>query len=239
MPADLSGARAKLSWAHNLITILDAGFRLFAESKPYSVVHDANLHGDGFFIRLEKAANIPAEFQVHTGQIIAAQRDSLDLLANALAEKNGAVEPRDVYFPICDSLDGFNDKRSKKKIARLSPADRAVIEGLKPYAGGNNLLHSLHTLNNKSKHRKLIVLGAANTGLGIGGNGHIRKIEVFGAVSLDNDAPIAFVDADPGIQLDITVDVAFREDGHTAFKPVIPTLREFGSVINEIIDLFR
>ena len=44
-----------------------------------------------------------------------------------------------------------------------------LIEALKPYQGGNDLLYAIHWLNNKSKHRKLIAIATGVHSFGFGG----------------------------------------------------------------------
>ena len=181
---DLSSARAKLNWANAQIDILDAEIRAFIECNPYSVrekpkphlqlqrepnAAQRDLFDKGRFYEILLTEKIPKGIDTSTGMIIQALRDSLDHLAHALAEKNGAVEPKDVYFPITETKDGFPDPRTQRKIARLSEDDRTAIEALKPYQGGNDLLYAIHWLNNKSKHRKLIAIAAGVHSFGFGG----------------------------------------------------------------------
>ena len=89
----------------------------------------------------------------------------------------------------------------------------------------------------------LTVFGAPGP-LGMGavegqGGGHIRRIAVWGP---DNSQypgkPYMMFDADPGVELKVTVNVAFREVGTSHGKPVIETLREFSRLANFIISLF-
>src|SRR5262245_9669975 len=171
MPADLSSARAKLDWANRQINTLDAEVRAFIERNPYRVREKSkptlqrepnaaqrDLFEKGRFYEILLSEPIPDGIDTSLGMIIQALRDSLDHLAYALAEKNGDVEQKDVYFPIAESEGRFSDSGTQGKIKRLTEDDRTVIEALKPYQGGNNLLYALHWLNNKSKHRKLIAI---------------------------------------------------------------------------------
>lgn len=237
--ADLSAPRAKLDWANNQLAILNAEIRLFSERKPYRIVTKPNPEGPGVLMYLESSEPVPQMIAMHIGSILAAQRDSLDFLITTLAEKNGAVEPRDCYFPIADSAQRFLEKGTQKKIKWLSPEERAIIHDLKPYKGGNNKLYAFNWLCQKGKHRKPILIGSATTGFGVGGDGYIRSIALFGYQEANSGAPLAAVDASPGIKLDFTMQIAFREASDAAPRsPVIPTLREFSRMAASIIDLF-
>ena len=106
-------------------------------------------------------------------------RSSLDILAVTLAERNGHIAPKDVYFPIANCVLDFIDPvhGAIKKIARLSDIDRRAIEKLKPYQGGDDMLFSLHQLDLIRKHRKLI--GTAMTPMlaSHGGAGELLNLE--------------------------------------------------------------
>jgi hypothetical protein len=66
-------------------------------------------------------------------------------------------------FPISPSrADFFEGKHAgRKQIKRLSNADRAIIESLEPWRGGDNpLLIALHDIDIARKHRRLIGVSA-------------------------------------------------------------------------------
>jgi len=238
--ANLSAPRAKLAWANDQINVLHAKIIIFGERKPYRVIHESNPDGAGYLVKLQTLEPVPDDIVIHIGAVLAAQRDSLDFLATALAERNGAKEPRDVHFPIAGSKQSFRERGTQKKIAKLAVEDRAIIEALKPYKGGNDMLYALNWLCQKGKHRKPLLIGGAPTSQAIGGNGIIREIKLLGMVGgLEAGAPVATVDADPGIYLTLTVDVAFREIAHATLRPVVPVLREFSSLAASIINLFE
>jgi hypothetical protein len=68
------------------------------------------------------------------GAIIAMIRSSLDMLVVTLAQRNGHVRSKDVYFPIARSESAFFDAKTGavKKIRGLAHPDRIAIEKLKP-----------------------------------------------------------------------------------------------------------
>jgi hypothetical protein len=239
MTANLNAPRAKLKWANDQIIILHAQLAIFFNRKPYRVIHEPNPNGRGAILKLQSVESLPSEIPIQVGAILAAQRESLDFLVTALAEKNGAKEPRDVCFPIADSKARFLEKGTQKKIAKLAPEDRDIIGSVKPYKGGNDLLYALNWLCQKGKHRKPILIGGVANSVGIGGTGIVRSIQILGFRDcLETGAPVAIVDADPGIKLNFSMDVAFREVAGAHLRPIIPTLREFGRLTAAIIDLF-
>jgi hypothetical protein len=241
---NLSAARAKLDWADRQINVLDAEIRGFLEEKPYAISIDSETEPGIRYYVMDQTGPIPDIISAGIGAVIAPQRESLDMLATALAKNNGATKPNDVYFPVCKSEAIFREAITSKKIRELSSLDRAIIESLKPYLGGNDLLYALHALNIKSKHHDLLTVFGNATQFGMGvkegqGGGYIRRIAVWPWNNSPYPGkPCVFFDADPQMELKVSVDVAFREVGPAHSQPVIETLREFSRLANSIISLF-
>jgi hypothetical protein len=241
---NLSAARAKLDWADRQINVLDAEIRGFLEEKPYAISIDSETEPGIRYYIMDQTGPIPDIISAGIGAVIAPQRESLDLLATALAKNNGATKPNDVYFPVCKSETIFREAITSKKIRELSSLDRAIIENLKPYQGGNDLLYALHSLNTKSKHHDLLTIFAAvksSAFIPKNGGGCVRRFTAWEPDSVPSPYPgkvcVRF-DADPGVEFDVTADVAFREVGPAHSQPVIETLREFSRLTNSIISLF-
>jgi hypothetical protein len=234
---NLSGARAKLNWAQGQIHALHAQIDAFVQKNAEPIApHPQFTHAQ--IIRKDRV--IPDEIKTAAGMIIQAQRDSLDYLVHALAVNNGATKLAATEFPIVNSEARLSDKRTRRKIAELAPADQAAILALKPYKGGNNVLYALNWLCNKSKHRDLIVLAQNIAGIRFGPKpntpgGHLRKFAAWH----HPEGEIVALDADPNIQLDIAFTVAFREVPEAQSQPVIEMLGEFSRLAASIIDLFE
>ncbi len=103
------------------------------------------------------------------------------------------------------------------------------------------MLFSLNHFNNQAKHRRLIAIfdEPSVTGLGFNGNGLIRRIAVFGPENPTYPGvPYIWLDADSGIGLHFTLQIAFGETEWGFTPPVIETLCEFSRIVRAIIDLF-
>jgi hypothetical protein len=157
MRADLLDAQAVIDWARSQCDLFDAEVKAWVYSKPYLISEedDVNTGTKTFKVSI---TNSPRLIDVHAGIIIHAFRSALDILAVALAKRNGQTAVDHVHFPISKSLDTFN-AGGRKKIKGLSPSDIAEIEALKPYKGGSNTLFALHNLDLRRKHSRLINVG--------------------------------------------------------------------------------
>jgi hypothetical protein len=239
MRDDLLDAKACIAWAISDLPILKERYEAWARDKPYAVVRDFDSEPGKQLIRLRDVKPIPLTLNAEVGAILHSIRSSLDLLAVALAERNGAVEPKDVYFPIFDSAAAFADG-AVKKIKRLSDTDRSAIENLKPYKGGNDLLFALHDLDRTRKHRRLLVAEPMPRMASIS-----RASIEHGFVLAPNwpgfkeDAIIAITGADvPDSNVDFAIEIKLTEAAPIPRKALSHALIDFANLAYAIINLF-
>jgi hypothetical protein len=182
----------------------------------------------------------PLLIQAEAGAIINSLRSALDVLANKLAERNGHLGKKDVYFPVCGSSSDF-EGRGRKKIKRLSAADQIIIESLQPYHGGDNclLLFALHNMDNARKHRSLIKAASSAAGFGVYRFGLRPDIDkLMRSRPLDKGYVLARGVADPDCQIQVRIEITLREAGVLTDKEAIGALRELARLVDSIIWLF-
>lgn len=240
---DFSDAIASLDWADRQTDVLAAEIAAFTEANPYTITTERDANG-ATLVYMTNSKPVTKLFAASVNAVIQAQRNSLDYMAVALAEANGAVDPTDTYFPITKTEEGLRDKRTLKKIRALDPADQQRILDLKPYGGGNDTLYALHELNRERKHRRLGVVasvpGLSSIGGGPGGL-RLYGLAGFAPAMLTNARHlVAIAHAEGHMNLQFAVQVAFRDvPGTKASPPVIPTLREFGVLCRDIANVFK
>lgn len=239
---DCSGASTQLDWADRQIDVLASEVRAFTSTNPYEVSSEGDTEGKlNVYLALKEP--IPASFAANVAAIIQAQRSSLDYLAVALAEANGAVDPADTYFPIMKTLEGLSDKRTLKRISKLHPADQARIFALKPYEAGNFALYQLHVMNNERKHRRLGAMAADTRVIGLGagpGGGNFYGMQAFKPdVSHEGRHLIATIHMDGEPKLDIAIAIGFPQIATAKGTPTaVSVLRMFNNLCRDTIDLF-
>ena len=187
MADDLDEVRSKVAWADSQIISLERDVASYLTRNPYRLKSQTNRELCGDDIIFQVTDPIPTSIKVTVGAIIHAQRSSLDLLANVLAERNGAIEPEDCRFPITKSEQGLSDPRVKRGIKRLSTRDQQLIHELRPYGGGNRMLYALHWLDLKDKHSKLVTI---LTDLSVPSSGSV--FVMFGRASVTDDSRQSF-----------------------------------------------
>ncbi len=145
-----------------------------------------------------------------------------------------------MYFPICKSLARF--QKAKAKLTELSAADLAIIESLRPYPGGDDLLYALHELDNTRKHRRLVAVQSFARGLGIEAtDGSILHYDYNPAwKDFGDDTPVLWTDAgasDCKVRLG-GIYVAVNESGAAYGQQAIVVLPKFVTLATSIIARF-
>src|SRR5262249_52968080 len=111
----------------------------------------------GFAIMARPTEPFPLIYSAWVGAVINSLRSSFDLLAAALAVRNGKAVTREIQFAIFESeqrmLDPNNGVDSK---SWLSAGDKTLIKSLKPYKGGDDTIWPLHNLDIERKHHPLL-----------------------------------------------------------------------------------
>ncbi len=123
-----------------------------------SIDYDAELRTNYLCFDLDFGRFPYDDCAVITGDALHNLRSALDLLWQVVVLKCGGKPTPWSHFPIYDSRDTLvgklNEALKKKLITPLVATH--ILDPVKPYLGGNQFLHALHTLNIGDKHQLLI-----------------------------------------------------------------------------------
>lgn len=241
MRDDLLNAQASIDWAIAQTKVLGRSIAAWRRSRPYVAIIEPDSQPGKEVVKAKLNHPLPLTISAEAGAIVHMTRSSLDILAVALAERNGHVRPEDVYFPVAKSAAEFGRPKhgAIEKIAKLSDADRLTIEQLKPYHGGDDVLFSLHRLDVLRKHQRLLSIPA-----------HAQHISMFRAGTgaepdwiiaerdLKDGSPLARVPIGANYNVQISPEVTFNETPFGNGRPVLECLRAFAERAINIIKLF-
>jgi len=169
-----------------------------------------------------------------------------DILAMALVLRDGVGKPDEAYFPVLRSAAEFDAGRSKgsKFVKRLPERERAIIEALKPYQGGNDPLFALHQLDIMRKHRRLLAVRVEpaftisdTTGRGL----RIQDFVLYGVATLspNEKSVLGFIsNRAPGYNIEFAPKIALDESFPAVPPEIIGALRQFANLADAIIKLF-
>ena len=242
MRDDLLDAYAAVDWAVAQLPAIRQQFEAWLKAPPYFLVIEPCPEVGQRHFKLGINRPLPPTLNAGVGAVTNSIRTSLDLLASSLAARNGKSPSADRHFPIYSSVHDFIDPlNAKQRKDWLSERERCLIEKLKPYDGGNDLLFALHRLDVMRKHERLIAVHLVPTSAHIAPESSLRDVHFPTPwPGFKDGAVIAWTPIDaPDSDVDIAADIAFNEACFLTNKPVMTTLRQFAGLAESIIQLFE
>jgi len=242
MREDLADAYAAADWAIAQLKTFDDGLKAWLDGPPYSFIEEPHPEMGKKLIKLRIERPLTGLFNAEVGSIINTIRTSLDLLASALARRNGKTPSSERHFPVYPSIMDFIDPlNAARRKNGFTEGDRVIIEGLKPYAGGNERLFALHHFDVVRKHVRLIQFRPIPTLITLGPSAYSQGLQFPAAwPGFHDDATIAWTNIDAAdCEFQMTLDVTFNEGDILANEPVRPALRDFWRLATMIIEMFE
>lgn len=241
MTGDLLDAQAAIEWGETELPLLIQKFHAWKEANT-GVAYLYTEPGKKVAI-FRQEERLPSIINAGVGSIINSFRTALDLLAAALAARNGKSPSRDTHFPIfaCihDFIDPLNGIESKKWFAE---PEICVLKSLQPYDGGHRLLWPLHQLDIIRKHERLLTMGADPSRIIMVGTGVRPEFLFSGPQPVKDKTHLFELPADAAEpETSIDIQILFEERNLPAIhrKPVFGVLYEFQCAVTEIVDLFN
>ncbi len=222
-----SQPRQKLARAAWHIRSLEDATREYFETDWYTC--DFGRKPDGQYSLKVVVRGSPRDFGVIVGDAVHNLRAALDLAAVEVVARNGG-NTKNVYFPFADAAENLEEMIKRRNFHRASAEDQDALRELQPFAGGNNLLRSLHDLDIQDKHHSLIPHAAFMT---------------TPKVSVKTDAngnPFGFAEGKLELEVDPNekpvVKFTFPEDSVFANEEVVAVLQQLHEHVSAIVDQF-
>lgn len=238
---DFLDARASVDWAVSQFPSLQERLDAWLDLNVSIVIKELDANTPNNVIVAVEKEPLPRAFTVEVGLYINAIRSALDILATTLAQRYG-ITGRDldgIYFPIAASAAkfGFGDYKGAKLIKLIPAPERAIIESLNPYKGGNDTLWTLHHLDIARKHKRLIGVEISPAKFRFQGMGFTPIAS--GWMPVNDETVLGLIDKmAPKPKIEYAAHVVITEADPPFRKSVIPALDEFADCANLIIDLF-
>lgn len=156
---DVSSSVVKAGRARELLEQLKAAREEVVRANFMNVV----FHRDGRDVvaLLHYFAPMPTQLSCIVGDVVHNLRTALDHLACAAVEQGGGTVTRRTQFPVNETQDAFHKAVFRGEQLKGAPsAFIAFVESLQPYHSAvpsENLLHVIHRLDIRDKHRQLLV----------------------------------------------------------------------------------
>ncbi|NEV78546.1 hypothetical protein DYI24_16010 [Rhodopseudomonas sp. BR0C11] len=244
MRDDLQAAKSSVDWAVSQFPDFQARLDSWLKANVYVTIKEMPDNSPNNVVLAVEKEPFPLKFQVEAGAYINCIRSSLDILAATLALRHCPSLVDESYFPVTKSATIFasGGYKGHKLIKALPTTERTIIESLKPYQGGNELLYALHQLDIVRKHQRLLTTEIHPGRLGVisWGIGHFTPVATGWMRSGDDEAVIGILaKAAPHPKIDLTMQVSINETAYFKRRPVIRALNDFAGLANSIIALFN
>jgi hypothetical protein len=241
MRADLLHAQASIDWAKSQLPSLDERVSAWLKDNVEIVRRDPDPSSPNYVIVADPKEPLPLAFVVEVGAYINCIRSSLDLLAVALAHRYGMAKPESANFPVAASEKEFvsGGYKGSEFVKGLPDAERAKIEALKPYCGGNQMLWALHRLDILRKHKRLVETMIRPAKFSITGWGLSHGFTPLPAFirGVDQETVLGLLDKRQRAQINFTPTIAFDEPDLSSL-PAVAGLTHFAKLATEIIGTF-
>jgi hypothetical protein len=250
----------KTKRAKKHIADLNAEFVRFRDSYPYKVGAKKDAQRGKLIYYVLSVEDVPDTIPPIIGDILQNLRSALDHMAYQLVCSNTGgkpVAPEDIFFPIFWAAPK-DETVIEGKVKGASAAVAQAIFALKPYKGGNGDLWMLHRLNNIDKHRFILTAGSQAAGVSLGGmmrsmpgipaEFNERIVKAVAGLFInpaDNGFPLKagfellITDGEPDQKPQFRFEVALNEPGIVEGKPLIETINQLATTVDNIIDILK
>src|SRR5262249_43603528 len=138
----ISQIRNKVERAAKHFMDLKIECRRFLDTDPYIIRANNDPHTGKLIAYIDSIKDIPVDTRLIPGDTIHNLRSALDHLACQLVIANGGTLSRETAYPFYKDLKSFNTN-SGGQVQGMDQGAVNIINGTKPYQGGDNLLWSL------------------------------------------------------------------------------------------------
>jgi hypothetical protein len=243
MRDDLQHALASVDWAESNLPAFKKRLDVWLEENIHLVLREQPPDVPNDVLVAEEKAPLPLAFQVEAGAYINAVRSSLDILMSTLAQRHCQAIVDKAYFPAAFSEKHWINRNFKgaEVIKALPAKEIGIIEQLKPYNGGNELLYALHQLDIVRKHVRLLTTEIRPRLMTVAGWGDVAKNFTFlstGFVKNSGDSETVIGLLAKGVEkpnINLTMQVTLSETVYFPHREVITTIRQFANLARGVI----
>jgi hypothetical protein len=251
--------RVKVARAKKHFADLNAEIIAYRGREPYAHVIEVDPQTKSKIKRFRLREPFPPVMGAIIGDCVHNLRSSLDLLANALVLHNGGTPTKDTHFPIRASPSQLaGDAPNILRGASLGAIE--IVKRLQTHKDGENPLMGLHLLDIADKHRLLVPVAVAETGVRLTINFPVMfgpdAVEKFGNVkfpeptfmlkkarydALKDGDVLSYGVFDPTkdhAKMEPTIQEAFGDVEPFTGKPVVPAIKELIDLVEGAVEIF-
>jgi hypothetical protein len=245
--------KLKIGRARTHLEELETEVKKYFQTTPFQAETSEDPETGDLVTRLKIISQPPVEWGVIIGDIIHNLRSALDLLVSALLLANGKTPNKSCGFPVYSGKDEFM-KDGVKRVKGLSAEALELIMTIKPYKEENLRLWQLHQLNILDKHQLIIPVASAYKNVVLDFAAGLRQLGGFEEIP---PMPLALEPVGKPFPLvagaelfrinkaardgsdmkpQFTFELVFGEGEIIEGEKLLPTLREFVAIVENILE---
>lgn len=245
MSDPLEGAKLKIERSNRHIQELQTILETFLACRPYKEITDIDRVNGKVIIKLRATQKPPVEASIILGEILYLLKSALDHTVTTVAIKHG-FRIKGTGFPVEKTRKELERSGLYRQIKQRLPELAVILDELKPYKSGCDLLWWLHILNAMEKHKTIMQVVAAMVGakfdfIQTAGGREFRIPDKWQPISENEDAIlfVAPIDANLKGQIDIALSVIFKDIDSESPHVIIDTTQQFIDLTAGIINIIE
>jgi hypothetical protein len=237
-------SRLKIRRAGHHIRDLKSALESYCKSNFCRVGVEADAGNGGSIVRMERTRELPAEVPLMLCDAVNNLRTALDYLACDIVRSGGRQPTRYTRF----LLDVSKEKlvaaldTSAMKAARPDLVE-AIVETIKPYKGGDDMLYGLHDLDIDSRHRLIVpdiaVVALHNVSVRDAEKKTVRIAKLDLGARGEFQLAGALAQAEIANYQDASFQALFDKTAAFAGQPIIPTMLQLSLLVAGIVDTIQ
>jgi hypothetical protein len=236
------GSKLKVERANKHVGELQAGLDAFLKTNFYRLGIDKNLNDGTNVLTFELIGTLPSDVPLIIGDAIHNLHTALDLMIWEIESRIGNPD-RSTKFPFYQTRSELVGAIETGNLKAAPEICHVIIDDIKPYRGGNDLLYGLHDLDITDKHKLLIPIVSIVELRGASGEddcgGRFKDLNFFitqrgriNAISSTKNLKITNY-GQPSFEICFDKGEVFED------KPVIPTLHQLWQLVSGILEKFE
>lgn len=237
-----NGPKLKIQRANKHISELHDILTAFLKTNFYRLGIDKNPKDGTNVVAFETFGTLPSEVPLIIGDAIHNLHTTLDLMIWEIESGIGKPD-RSTKFPFYESRSELVGAITNGNLNTVPEICRLIIDEIKPYRGGNDLLYGLHDLDIVDKHKLLIPIVSIVELRGASGEdergGRFEGLNFF----ITQSGRINAISSSQNLKItnhgQPSFDVRFDKGDIFEHKPVIPTVHQLSQLVCSILEKFE
>ena len=235
-----TSSKLKIKRADQHVSELNSILQSFLNTDFYRLHIEKNPQDGLNVLKFEATRDMPCEVPLIMGDAIHNLRAALDLMACEIVTLAGDMPDRYINFPFQTDRNQLIATINGGKIKAAPPAIiDLIVDTIKPYKGGDDVLYAMNDLDIMDKHRLLIPVVAVTAITDVNMSDECGNTFHFRTIAVGHGGKLNLVGTPTNIKItkqgNPAFDVFFDKGQVFEGKSVIPTLHQLSQLVSSIV----